>query len=245
MTGVVGIPASGGHGTDAGRSGITPLAGLPDAVIFDMDGLLLDSERAIVESQCRAAAEQQIPIEPAWWLGMVGYTDAMCRERLAARVGGAAADALLARSQALYLAVVETGVPHRPGVVALLEWLRATGLPRAVATSTRRPLAQRKLAAAGLLDYFEVVCTSSDVARPKPAPDVYRLAAQRLGVAPAHCLALEDSPIGVRAVLAAGMTAIQVPDLLVPDAEVCALGHRIVGSLFDVRALLEDARDGT
>jgi beta-phosphoglucomutase-like phosphatase (HAD superfamily) len=111
-------------------------------------------------------------------------------------------------------------------------------MPRAVATSTRAPLAQRKLEAAGLLGYFDVVCTSSDVAHPKPAPDVYLLAAERLGVSPAQCLVLEDSPTGVRAALAAGMTVVQVPDLLAPDDAVRALGHRIVGSLEEAQALL-------
>jgi HAD superfamily hydrolase (TIGR01509 family) len=231
-------------GSDAAGPGLEPLAGLPDAVIFDMDGLLLESERAIVETQRQAAAALQVAIEPAWWLGMVGYTDAMCRERLVALVGKVTADALLARSQAAYLAMAEAGLPHRPGVVALLDWLRAAQVPCAVATSTGHPLAERKLAAAGLLDYFDTVCTSSDVAQPKPAPDIYRLAARRLGVPPARCLALEDSPTGVRAALAAGMTAIQVPDLVDPDAGVRALGHRIVASLADVQALLEAAAGG-
>ena len=84
-----------------------------------------------------------------------------------------------------------------------------------------------------------MVCTSSDVARPKPAPDVYLLAARRLGVDPAQCLVLEDSPTGVRAALAAGMTPVQVPDLLAPDDGVRALGHRIVDSLAHAQALLE------
>src|SRR5690606_34925177 len=106
-------------------------------------------------------------------------------------------------------------------------------------TSTRRPLALRKLAAAGLLPYFDAVCTSSDVQKPKPAPDVYLLAAATLGIAPAQCLVLEDSPTGVRAALAAGMTPVQVPDLLPPDDGTRALGHRIVASLDEARRLLD------
>jgi len=76
------------------------------------------------------------------------------------------------------------------------------------------------------------------VSRPKPAPDIYLLAAQKLGKDPARCLALEDSPAGIRAAVGAGMTAIQVPDLVHPDEELRALGHRIVGSLLDARQLL-------
>ena len=162
-----------------------------------------------------------------------------CRGILAARLGAVAADALLAHADRLYEEVVDAGVPHRPGIVALLDWLGRHGLPRAVATSTRRPLALRKLRRAGLLDRFHAICTSSDVAAPKPAPDVYLLAAQRLGVEPARCLVLEDSPTGVRAALAAGMLPVQVPDLLPPDARVRALGHRIVDSLGEAQRLLE------
>jgi len=212
---------------------------LPQAVIFDMDGLMLDSERAITTCLHHAAEELGHDIEPDYWLGMVGKGDAACRAMLAARIGEAPATLLLARCHALYDAVVAKGVPLRPGIMELLDLLVARGIPRAVATSTRRPLALRKLEAAGLLPRFDVVCTSSDVAHPKPAPDIYLLAAAQLRVAPAQCLVLEDSPTGVRAALAAGMTPIQVPDLLAPDEEVRALGHRIVASLAEAQRLLE------
>jgi HAD superfamily hydrolase (TIGR01509 family) len=217
---------------------IAPLPFRPAAVIFDMDGLMLDSERAILDCFREAAAEQGADIEPEWWLGMTGRGDAVCRALLTDRVGTTATSELLGRGHARYVAMAEAGLPHRPGVVALLDLLSLHAMPRAVATSTRAPLAQRKLEAAELLGYFDVVCTSSDVAHPKPAPDVYLLAAERLGVPPAQCLVLEDSPTGVRAALAAGMTVVQVPDLLAPDDDVRALGHRIVGSLEDAQVLL-------
>ncbi len=217
---------------------VAPLPFRPAAVIFDMDGLMLDSERAILDALRAAATDHGADVDRDWWLCLIGHTDEVCRARLAEKIGRAAADALLDDGHARYIAVAEAGVPHRPGIVALLDLLTEHGIPRAVATSTRSPLAQRKLAAAGLLSHFDVVCTRSDVAAPKPAPDVYLLAAERLGVAPAQCLVLEDSPTGVRAALAAGMTAIQVPDLLAPDDTVRALGHRIVDSLGDAQALI-------
>ncbi|MDR7194776.1 HAD family hydrolase [Luteimonas terrae] len=217
---------------------IAPLPSRPAAVIFDMDGLMLDSERAILESLRAAAVDHRAEIDPDWWLCLIGHTDAVCRARLRTHIGDSAAAALLDDVHARYVAIAERGLPHRPGIVALLDLLAAHDMPRAVATSTRSPLAQRKLEAAGLLKYFDVVCTSSDVAQPKPAPDVYLLAAERLRVAPSQCLVLEDSPTGVRAALAAGMTAVQVPDLLAPDEEARALGHRIVGSLADAQALI-------
>lgn len=220
-------------------STVAALPFLPEAVIFDMDGLMLDSERAITGCLVQAAAELGEAIPEDYWLGMVGTGDTACRRMLDERVGTARAQALLARCNDLYGAVVTAGVPHRPGIVELLDWLAAVALPRAVATSTRRVLALRKLRSAGLLDRFAAVCTRSDVLRPKPAPDVYLLAAHTLGADPARCVVLEDSPTGVRAALAAGMTPIQVPDLLAPDAEVRALGHRIVASLHDARELLQ------
>ncbi|MCL7715293.1 HAD family hydrolase [Stenotrophomonas mori] len=215
------------------------LAVRPQAVIFDMDGLMLDSERALLGCLAQAGAEAGHDLPQAFLLSLIGSSDALTRQRIAGQIGADAVDGLLRASYARYDVLVAAGVPHRPGIVELLELLAAHGVPRAVATSTRRPLALRKLESAGLLGYFEHVATSSDVAHPKPAPDIYLLAARSLGVDPRHCLALEDSPTGVRAALAAGMTVVQVPDLLEPDAGVRALGHAIAGSLHDVRGLLQ------
>lgn len=220
-------------------SDIAPLGFAPRAVLFDMDGLMLDSERALTDCLAQAAAALGHAVPDALWLQMIGGSTELCRALLSACIGEAACDAVLARAHADYDAIVDAGVPHRPGVIALLAWLQARGIPRAVGTSTRRPLAVRKLAAAGLTPYFAAICTSSDVAQPKPAPDIYLLAASRLGVAPADCLVLEDSPTGVRAALAAGMTPIQIPDMLTPDADTRALGHRILASLGEAQALLE------
>jgi beta-phosphoglucomutase-like phosphatase (HAD superfamily) len=110
-----------------------------------------------------------------------------------------------------------------------------------VVTSTRRERALQKLGRCGLLSHFDTVVTGSDVTNPKPAPDIYLLAAERLCVSPARCVVLEDSVPGVRAALAAGMTPIQVPDLVVPDETARALGHRIVDSLLHARELIAAA----
>ena len=162
----------------------------PAAVVFDMDGLMLDSERAIIACLAEAARERGHDLPELLWLSMVGHSEAVCRHLLDEAVGEAEREQILQRSHVLYDAVVAAGVPHRPGILAMLDFLDARGIPRAVATSTRRPLALRKLAAAGLLSRFDAVCTSSDVEHPKPAPDVYLLAARSLGVDPARCLVL-------------------------------------------------------
>lgn len=211
----------------------------PQAVIFDMDGLMLDSERAILACMAQAATEAGHALPQSLWLAMVGHSEAFSRQLLDDAIGIQARERVLARAHVLYDAIVEAGVPHRPGIAELLDALEARAVPRAVATSTRRPLALRKLQAAGLLHRFDAICTSSDVEHPKPAPDVYLLAARTLNVAPAACLVLEDSPTGVRAALAAGMHAVQVPDLVAPDDDVRALGHTIIASLHDARLMLE------
>ncbi len=216
-----------------------PLPFTPAAVIFDMDGLMLDSERAIIACLAEAARESGHDLPEALWLSMVGHSEAVCRHLLDEAIGEVERDRVLQRSHVLYDAVVAAGVPHRPGIIAMLDFLDDRGIPRAVATSTRRPLALRKLEASGLLPRFDAICTSSDVEHPKPAPDIYLLAARSLGVDPAQCLVLEDSPTGVRAALAAGMYPVQIPDLLEPDDAVRALGHTILPSLDDARLLLE------
>lgn len=211
----------------------------PDAVIFDMDGLMIDSERVSIACWSEAALTLEIALPEGFFLHMVGLGERDCLQLLQRHIDdGARIDALLAHCHALYDARTHDGLPLRPGTLELLELLKEHGVPRAVATSTRQPRASRKLAASGLLHYFDTVVTSSDVQHPKPAPDIYLLAAQRLDKEPTRCLALEDSPTGTRAALAAGMTTIQIPDLVHPDAAVRALGHRIVESLHDVRALL-------
>ena len=222
---------------------MSPMAALPfhpDAVVFDMDGLMIDSERVSIACWGDTAQAMEIALPEGFFLRMVGLGERDCLQLLERHIDDAGRIAeLQSRCHALYDARTQQGLPLRPGILELLEHLRADGIPRAVATSTRQPRAGRKLAACGLLPYFDVVVTSSDVIHPKPAPDIYLLAAQRLGKDPSRCLALEDSPTGTRAALAAGMTTIQVPDLIAPDEDVRALGHRIVASLHDVRALLQ------
>ncbi|WP_137191146.1 HAD family hydrolase [Stenotrophomonas rhizophila] len=217
---------------------IAALPFLPDAVIFDMDGLMIDSERVSVACWTQAAHELALPLADDFWLRFVGLGDRDCERLLLQHIDAGQVPALFARCHDLYEARTQEGLPLRPGILDLLQLLHDHGVARAVATSTRQPRASRKLAAAGLLPFFEVVVTSSDVAHPKPAPDIYLLAAQKLGKDPARCLALEDSPAGIRAAVGAGMTAIQVPDLVHPDDDLRALGHRIVDSLADAHTLL-------
>ncbi len=138
-----------------------------------------------------------------------------------------------------YERVSRSAIPTKEGVGELLDWLRGQGIPLAVATSSERELAEVKLELAGLAPWFDSVTTGCEVSRGKPDPEIYLLAAKRLRVDPAHCLAFEDSNNGSRAAVAAGMQTFQIPDLVQPDPATRVLGHRVLPSL---TAVLQELR---
>jgi len=221
---------------------MTPVPFTPAAVLFDMDGLMIESERALL--QCWREASQVLELhqlDDGLWLSFVGLSDRVCHDLLRERLEEAQVEALLRETQVRYDAQVEAGLPLKAGVLELLALLESRGLPRAVVTSTRRARALQKLTLCGLLPHFDAVVAGDEVVHPKPAPDLYLLAAQRLGVAPEACVVLEDSVAGVRAAVAAGMTPIQVPDLVWPDEAARALGHRVVESLGQAQVLIAAA----
>lgn len=207
------------------------------AVIFDMDGLLIDSERVILDCWRTVAAEQALPLDDGLWLSMVGMHDAACTELLIRLLGATKAERLSMECKNRYDLLVKQGLPLKEGAVELLRDLSRRGVPLAIATSTRRERALIKLARCGIDHHFDAVATSSDVTHPKPAADIYLLAASRLGVPPENCMAIEDSEMGVRAAVAAGMAVIQVPDL-VPASELTRSLAQVVASLHEARPLL-------
>ncbi|MDR6841430.1 HAD family hydrolase [Pseudoxanthomonas sacheonensis] len=205
------------------------------AVIFDMDGLLIDSERVILECWRVTAAEQSLAVDDTLWLSMVGLHDAGSAELLSGLLGAERAERLTLECKRRYDLLVEEGLPLKAGARELLQDLFDLGVPLAVATSTRGERARLKLARSGIDGYFNHVVTSSDVAQAKPAPDLYLLAAERLGIPPRECIAIEDSEFGVRAASAAGMRVIQVPDLL-PASETTLTLAKVVPDLDRARA---------
>lgn len=214
----------------------------PTAVIFDMDGLLLDTEPLAARAWGEAAAALDVEFDPALALAMVGRNFADCSAMVRARYGADyPTDALLGRWHATYDGIVEReGLLPKPGVHALLDWLDDREIRRAVATSTRRERARSKLARTALLPRFHELVGGDEVARGKPAPDIYAEAARRLGVDPGACLALEDSEPGVHAALAAQMTAIMVPDLHPPSAHLLALDLLVLPTLHAVLRHLQE-----
>lgn len=207
-------------------------------VIFDMDGLLIDSERAALTCWREAAAAQSLELDDTLWLSMVGLHEAGCAELLDDLLGAAQAERLTLACKHRYDVLLEEGLPLKPGVFALLQDLSDLDVPLAVATSTRGERARIKLARSGIDHFFRHVVTSSDVTHAKPAPDLYLLAAERLGIPPGECIALEDSEFGVRAAASAGLRVIQVPDL-VPASELSRSLATVVPDLEAARPLIE------
>ncbi len=187
----------------------------PAAVIFDMDGLLLDSEMVMRGCFDRVAAEQGWAMPAGVFESMIGSNRAMSLEILSRQVpAGIVAADFDDAVHAAYDAEVERGIPLKSGTLALIEHLAARHIPRAVATSSAVYRTQKKLSTAGLLIFMDAVASGDEVACGKPAPDVFLLAAERLHVRPSDCIVFEDSPTGVRSALAAGMRVVQVPDLV-------------------------------
>lgn len=207
-----------------------------DAVVFDMDGLLLDSESIALLGMQDAALEQGIDMPAELRRQMIGMPADSCRKLVADRYGSAVDIERLFASATRHLeGYVQSGALRvKPGVRALLDALDRLRLPRAIATSSGRRRAQHHLEIVGLFDRMDTVVTRDDVARGKPHPDLYLEAARRLGLAPSRCLAFEDSYNGVHAAAAAGMPVIMVPDLLTPTAEMYATALSVLGSLEEV-----------
>jgi HAD superfamily hydrolase (TIGR01509 family) len=214
------------------------------AVIFDMDGLLFDSESVYRDAMIATAAEMGFELHDRLFLRLVGMPWAGNVPMLIEEYG-ADFDHEGFRLEATrkFHIVADAEICLKAGVLEILDHLDAVGLPRAVATSSMHPTVQHHLGQHGLLDRFHVLVAQGDYARGKPAPDPFLTAAARLGVDPADCLALEDSHNGVRAASAAGMMTIMVPDLLDPTEEMQSLCVRIARDLHEVRELLE-AQDG-
>lgn len=195
------------------------LPGMPRGIVFDMDGLLFDSEALYRDAARDAARAVGRELPDAVFLSLIGGAWPDNRARLLTHFGADfAVDAYQADWMRHYDRRAVAGPALKPGVRELLALLDGLALPRAIATSSSRETVHRNLAAHDLDGRFDVVVARGDYVSGKPAPDPFLRAAERLGVAADGCLALEDSAHGVRAASLAGTVVVMVPDLLPASA---------------------------
>jgi HAD superfamily hydrolase (TIGR01509 family) len=210
------------------------------AVVFDMDGLLVDTEALIRDIMQELVAARGASLPPEVFHRMIGLpneaSDAVARAHFGPEFP---LDALYVEVTARVHAACEAGVALKAGVREILDHLDAAKIPRAICTSSGHAAVQRTLGPSGILPRFDAVIAAGDYPRGKPNPDPFLTAASRLGVAPRDCLALEDSHNGIRAAHAAGMMTVMVPDLLEATDEMREKTLAIAESLHHVLELID------
>jgi HAD superfamily hydrolase (TIGR01509 family) len=215
---------------------------VPAAVIFDMDGLIFDTEALYQQAFLAAssAAGHNLPttliqstIGVPWVQSRLLFLEQMGSDFPVDQYGNEVTDR--------FEKLATTQLRLKPGVVELLDVLDQFHLPRCIATSSAHSTVQNHLSAHGLVDRFHAVIAYGDYVSSKPSPDPFLTAAKRLGVEPAQCLALEDSYNGVRSASTAGMITVMVPDLLIPTPEIRSLCAGVVSDLHTVRKLILNA----
>jgi HAD superfamily hydrolase (TIGR01509 family) len=208
------------------------VSGLPDAVVFDNDGLLLDTESVWTRAEEDLFERRGTEFSPADKLELVGTSAEIAGGILERRLGepGRAAE-LIEELNELVVAELEHGVEAMIGARDLLHALKARGTPIGLVSNSPLIFVRRSLEIVGFVDHFDVVLSAHEVAAPKPAPDPYLEACRRLGVeAGPNVVALEDSPTGVAAAVAAGLTVIGVPSV---EGVALEEAHHIAESLED------------
>ena len=210
------------------------------AVLFDMDGVIFDSEIKVIECWKDIAEKYGFGDIETPCYEALGTTREIAREIMLAHYGtGFPYDAYKDEMAALFHARYGEGrLPKKKGVEELLQFLHMHNLKVALASSTRKEVVIQELRDGGLLDYFDAVICGDMVARSKPAPDIFLKACEVLGVAPEHAVGIEDSYNGMRALATAGITAIMVPDLKQPTDEIRALATEVLPDLLTVKAYL-------
>lgn len=212
----------------------------PKAVVFDMDGLLLDTEIVYRAAMIEAGQVFGIGFTGEIYAAMVGKTTPECGVMLRELFGETfPVQSYFERVWADVEDLLEAETRLKAGVIEILDFLDDRGLPRGIATSNGKPAVERYLGRFNLLPRFNAVVAHHDVTRHKPHPDPYLEAARRIGVDPLACLALEDSHPGVRAAHAAGMMTVMVPDILDPNEEMHEKCVHIADSLHHVLDLLK------
>lgn len=211
------------------------------AVIFDMDGVLIDTEKHYNAAWCQAATEAGFPFTREHAL-LLRSCEAKEGEKLMQGIFGPSFDYYAIRERRRELVkerLAQYGLEKKPGVEEILRFLRAKGIKTAVATATALDITKSHLTTIGVCDLFDSIVSAKNVAHGKPEPDVYLYACEQIGERPQDCMAVEDSPNGILAAYRAGLRTVMVPDLTQPDEELAKYLYACINSLPDLCELVD------
>ncbi|WP_414564119.1 MULTISPECIES: HAD family hydrolase [unclassified Anabaena] len=214
------------------------------AAIFDMDGLLFDTESIARWAWKQALSNFGYIMNDDLYLEIVGR-DLSWREKLLKKKYGDSLPFDSVTTKRIEIGdarEIEEGLPLKPGVLDLLKQLSSLNVTIGLATGTDRVRAIRRLTNADIHQYFTTIVTSEDVAEGKPAPDIFLEVSRRMNIAPMQCVVFEDSCVGVKAAFQAGMCPIMIPDIEQPSWEITNLAYCVFNSLEQVSALLTDIK---
>ncbi len=212
------------------------------AVVFDMDGIIFDSERLVIDCWKVVAEKYAIPDIEEACNECLGVNGVETKEKFLNRYGqDFPYDAYKSEMSKIYHNNYDGGrLPMKIGVVELLEYIKECGLKVALASSTRSEVVTQQLKDAGILNYFQVIVGGDMVTRSKPKPDIFLKACEELGVAPQESFAIEDSYNGIRAAAAGHLRPLMVPDLMPPTSEMQNLSEGIFDTLLEVKGYLKE-----
>lgn len=213
-----------------------------EAVIFDMDGVLFDTERLGLGQQLQACREVGHPVTQELMMRTMGSSMAAAKQLLQGVLGlDFPYEKMVDRwTELMYEDMEINGIPEKPGLRELLSVLKAKGIKTAVATSNNQSIVESYMKAAGLESAFDAVVCGDTIKKSKPAPDIYLQAAKQLGANPARCIGVEDSINGVKAVRAAGMISVMVPDLIPFTKELHPYVDHCLPTLKEIIPLLDE-----
>jgi HAD superfamily hydrolase (TIGR01509 family) len=211
----------------------------PAAVIFDMDGLMLDTERLTIPLWDEAGKKFGYRLPYDIVLKMIGISEERARDVLFEEFGeDFPYEKIHNEFRLLCKREYANGIPHKKGLDFLLDRLSAVKMPLGVATSTRKETAMENLEKAGILERFTAITGGDEVENGKPAPDIFLLAAKKLGQHPSACVGFEDSPAGLQGLHAAGIRSVFIKDVIDPSPEVLATVWRTYDDLSEAAELL-------
>lgn len=214
----------------------TPIRG----ILFDMDGVVIDSERLFTRFWMASAADLGFPMTRDQALQLRSLRREQGIEKMHAFFGPTANfDEIRAhRIELMEAHIAEYGVDEKSGIRELLAFLKENGIPCAITSSSALPVIRERLGRLGILEDFTALCSGKDVPNGKPFPDIYLAGAAAIGVAPENCLAIEDSPTGLESAWRAGCMTVFVPDQDQPDEVTLSRAFAKADSLTDVMELI-------